>query len=159
MEGKRLMYTILDIIAKLIEIEKKSLELYNILKESPNVNQRVKLVAGVLAREEERHIRIYKEIKKDLSKYEDINIDFDIYDSVSKIILEFKKGLTLYEAKDVRELLVNALAFEQKKIALIISIQGLLVRKSEDTETNSYKALTRIITEEEEHIKMIEMFL
>lgn len=153
------MYTILDITAKLIEIEKKSLELYNALKESPNVNQRVKLAAGVFAREEERHIKIYEDIKNELTKHEDLTIDFDIYDSVSKIILEFRKGLTLYEVKEVRELLVNALVFGQKKIALIISIQGLLVRKKEDAETNSYKALTRIITEEEEHIKMIETFL
>lgn len=153
------MYTILDIIAKLIEIEKKSLELYKTLKESPDVNQRVKLAAGVFAREEERHIKIYENMKSELSKYEDISIDLDIYDSVSKVIIEFQRRLTLFEAKDVRELLVNALAFEQKKVALIISIQGLLVRKSEDAETNSYKALSRIIAEEEEHIKMIETFL
>ncbi len=153
------MYTIIDIIAKLIEIEKKSLELYRLLKNNSNVNQRVRLAAGVFAREEERHINIYENIKNDMSNFEDINIEFDIYDSVSKLILEFKRGLEVYEAQEVKELLINALAFEQKKIALIISIQGLLVRKMEDAQTNSYKALTRIIEEEEEHIKMIETFL
>ncbi len=153
------MYTIIDIIVKLIEIEKKSLELYRLLKNNSNVNQRVRLAAGVFAREEERHINIYEDIKNEISNFEDINIEFDIYDSVSKLILEFKRGLEVYEAQEVKELLINALAFEQKKIALIISIQGLLVRKMEDAQTNSYKALTRIIEEEEEHIKMIETFL
>ncbi|WP_143474427.1 hypothetical protein [Proteiniborus sp. DW1] len=154
-----MMYTILDIIAKLIEIDKESLELYKTLKESSNVNQRVKLAAGVFAREEERHIKVYEDLKNEMSKFEDITIDFDIYDSVSKIILEFKKGMTFYEVDEVKELLNNTLAFRKKKVALIISIQGLLVRKIEDTKTSSYKALTRIIAEEEEHIKMIETFL
>lgn len=153
------MYTILDIIDKIIEIEEKSLELYKMLQESPNISYRVKLAAGVFAREEERHIEVCENIKKEILDFEDISIDFDIYDTISKIIVEFRRGLTYSEADDVKQLLISALNFEQKNLALVIRIQGLLVRKKEDTETNSYKALTRIIQEEEEHIKLIETFL
>ncbi len=153
------MYTILDIIDKIIEIEEKSLELYKMLQKSPNISERVRLATGVFVREEERHIEVCEKIKREISDLEDIHIDFDIYDTISKVIIEFRRGLTYSEADDVKQLLISALKFEQKNLALVIRIQGLLVRKKEDTETNSYKALTRIIHEEEEHIEMIETFL
>lgn len=152
------MYTIIDIIDKLIEIEKNLLGLYKLLQEDHNTNERVKLAAGVLAREEGRHIKIYEGIKKEVEDFKDIEIAFDIYDSVAKIILEFKRGLICSEVTDVKNLLACALDFEQRNIALIIRIQGLLVRKIEDTETNSYKALTKIAQEEEQHVKMLEVF-
>lgn len=153
------MYTIIDIIDKIIEIEKKALGFYKMLQKNPNINERVRLAAGVFAREEGRHIEIYEGIKKDVSDFRDIQIDFDVYDSISKIVLEFRRSLVHSQADDVQKLLSGALDFEQKNLALVIRIQGLLVRKKEDAETNSYKALTRIIHEEEGHIKMIETFL
>ena len=152
------MYTVIDIIDKLIEIEKNLLKLYELLQKDSNTNERVKLAAGVLAREEGRHIQIYEGIKKEVADFKDIEIEFDIYDSVSKIIIEFKRGLVCSKVTDVKNLLACALDFEQRNIALIIRIQGLLVRKIEDTETNSYKALTKIAQEEEQHVKMLEVF-
>lgn len=152
------MYTIIDIIDKLIEIEKNLLGLYKQLQKDSNANERVKLAAGVLAREEGRHIKVYEGIKKEMSDSKDIEIEFDIYDSVSKIILEFKRGIICSEVTDVKKLLACALDFEQRNIALVIRIQGLLVRKIEDTQTNSYKALTKIAHEEEKHVEMIKVF-
>ncbi|MFA5524519.1 MAG: hypothetical protein WDA24_09180 [Tissierellales bacterium] len=153
------MYTIVDIMDKLIEIEENLLNFYKQLQMDMKIEERVKLAAGVLAREERRHIITYKGIKKEISNFKDIEIDFDIYDSASKIILEFKRGLIYSEVSDVKKLLSCALDFEHRNIALIIRIQGLLVRSMEDTQTNSYKALTKIIHEEEQHVNMIKIFL
>lgn len=153
------MYTILDVIDRIIEIEEKSLEFYKMLKKSPNVAQRVKLTAGVFIREETRHIEIYENIKKDVENLDNIQIDFHIYDSVSKLISEFKKSLSYFETNDVKSLLNSALDFEQKNLALVIRIQGLIVTKKEDVENNSYKVLTRIIQEEEKHIELLKTFI
>lgn len=153
------MYTIIDVIDKIIDIEKKSLELYEMLKDSPNISGHVKLVAGTFIREETRHIETYNKIKKEIMNKDDIQLDFDVYDNISKIIIDFRKGLTYTEADDVKQLLMSALDFEEKNLALVIRIQGLLVKKKEDTETNSYKALSRIIKEEKKHIDMIKEFL
>lgn len=158
-EGSTRMYTIIDVIDKIIEIEKKSIELYELLKNSPNVSEHVKLVAGIFIREEARHIKVYNEIKKEIADKDDILLGFHIYDNISKIIIDFRKGFTYSEANDVKELLKSALNFEEKNLALVIRIQGLLVEKKEDTETNSYKALTKIIHEEKKHIEMIKEFL
>lgn len=153
------MYTIIDVLDKIIDIEKKSLELYKMLKDSPNISGHVKLVAGTFIREEIRHIETYNKIKKEIMNKDDIQLDFDVYDNISKIIIDFRKGLTYTEADDVKQLLMSALDFEEKNLALVIRIQGLLVKKKEDTETNSYKVLSRIIKEEKKHIDMIKEFL
>lgn len=153
------MYTIVDVIDKIIEVEEKSLEIFKMIQNSPNIDQRVKLAAGVFVREEARHIEIYEGIKKDVAGLEDIQIDFQVYDSISKSISEFKKSLIYFETNNVKSLLISVLDFEQKNLALVIRIQGLMVTKKEDVENNSYKTLTRIIHEEENHIKTLKVFL
>lgn len=153
------MYTVVDIIDKIIEIDEKSVELYKLLQRNLTISDHARLVAGVFIREEERHINTYKKIKEEISNIEEAQIDFDIYDTISKIISAFKNELIYKEVYEVREILIDALDFKQKHLALVVRIQGLLVRKSEDVESISYKVLTRIIDEEKRHVEIIEAFL
>lgn len=153
------MYTIIDIINKIIEIDEKSVEIYKLLQKNLTLRDQARLVAGVFLREEERHINTYKLIKKQIEDPEITQIDFDIYDSISKILTAFKKELDYIEKFDVREILMWALNYKQKHLAVVIRIQGLLVRRAEDAEGISYRTLTKIIEEEKKHVKMIEAFL
>ena len=52
-----------------------------------------------------------------------------------------------------------ALDFEKQNLALILRIQGLLVKQLEDIETVTYNALKLLVEEEQKHIKALEAFL
>lgn len=153
------MHTIIDVIDRIIEINEQSAELYKLLQKNFTISEQVRLATGVFVREKERHINTYVRIKEEFLNSENIQIDFDVYGTISKIISAFKKELIYIEAFELKGILAYALDFRQKLIALIVRVQELLVRKSEDTESISYKILTRIIDEEKKHVKMIEAFL
>lgn len=153
------MYTVVDIIDKLIEVKRKSLSYYRMLNENSKIEPRVKFIANVFAREEERQITLFEEIKTESLNLEDIQIDFHIYDSITKVFVDFKRGLHYTEAYDIRELLLNALDLSQKNLALVIRIQGMLVRKKEHGESNSYNVLTKMIKAEEDQINNIKTFI
>lgn len=153
------MYTVIDILDKVVEIAEKSIERYRMFQKNLTMSEHARLVAGVFIREEERYINIYKKMKEETLDLEDIQIDFDIYDTISKLISAFKRDISYLEVNDVRQILMQTMDFKQRHLALVIRIQGLLVRTNEDMETNSYKILTRIINEEKEHIEILEAFL
>ena len=66
---------------------------------------------------------------------------------------------TLLEIGDIQQLLHFALDFEKQNLALVMSIQGLLVRGLNGNSSITYNVLTEIIDEEKKHIDDIERFI
>ncbi len=152
------MYNIVDLLDKLIILEQKGSEMYRLISIMEGLDKKIKVVARVLANEEKRHEQIYRNYKDKIEKMDLPFIDFDIYDKASNLINNFNYPVS-ENMKDIQELLSFALDFEKQSISLIISIQGLLIRDTNDSSSITYKVLTQIIKEEEKHIEDIERFI
>jgi len=153
------MYTIIDIIEKFAEIDKEQYKLYSRISENVEVEDKLQIMAKVFSNQEKNHLLMFEELKKISSTYNDIEIEFSIYDRASELIYEFSKIKTNNNISDVKELLKSALTFEKENLSLVIIVSGLFVKLYDDTETRNYKILSEIMKEEERHIKLIEDFL
>lgn len=155
-----MVYTIVDLIAKLIAIEQNACKMYkNIAFMENGDRSSFKTVAKVLAKEEERHVEFYHKLMKKAAEFPDIEIDFELYDKASSLIQEFKKRIIMPADLDTGNIIAFALEFEKQNAALLIDIRGRLFKKSEDTESTIYMALTDLIIEEEKHVKNLKCFV
>ena len=152
------MYTIIDLLDKLITIEQKGYEMYKLISLMDDIDNNIKLVAKILAKEEQRHGKIYRDLKTEMQKIDLPMIDFSIYDKASNLISSFRYP-SLGHISSVEELLRFALDFEEQGISLVMSIQGLLIRETGDSSSITYNVLTQIIEEERKHVENIERFL
>lgn len=151
------MYTIIDLIDKLISIEKNSEEGYKILSENKNLSERVRIIAKVFSKRHRRHADKYEDIKRNIDVDSNIEIDFFTYDKAAKLIYEFvklKKTNVVYS--DVKDVVDTALRFQKEGLALLLSIHGLLIKSHADIGTENYKILSGIIDEEKKHIRDLE---
>ncbi len=151
-------YTIVDLLDKFIAIEQAARELYTKVANGDAVPERVKVIARVFAIEENRHIESFKNLKERVKKNSDIVIDFSIYDRASKLISDFAKFTNNLSVKNTSELIDFFLNFEEENLAMLIIIQGILVKSKEDEETTVYKVLTELIKEEKKHIEEVSVF-
>lgn len=152
------MYTIIDLLDKLIATEKKGYEMYHLISQMEDIDDHIKLVAKILASEEQRHAKVYEAIKTKINHDDLPCIDVGIYDQASNLINNFRYP-TLGHIKDIKQLLHFALEFEEQGISLVMSIQGLLIKESTDSATVTYDVLSQVIKEEHKHIENIEKFL
>ncbi|WP_129597416.1 hypothetical protein [Anaerophilus nitritogenes] len=150
-------YTVIDILEKFIEIEKNGRDMYeNINKISKDI--KIKMVAKVLQKEEERHIKVYTRLKEEI-KNKDEEVDFDIYDKVSSLLNKFKQNMDAPKTQNTNELLRFALEFEKQNIAVLLDIQGRLIRKKQDMKSQAYQMVSRVIEEEKKHVQNLQSFI
>lgn len=152
-------YTMVDLIDKLILIEQKGSNVYRIIAYTGNHVTSLRNAAAVLARDEERHVEYYTELKERLKEYPGLEIGFDLYDLASGLLHTFKRQIAMPDVEDVQALLMFAKNLEEENIALIKNIQGRLVNHRDDVGTMAYKVLGDILAQEETHIKNLESFL
>lgn len=152
------MYTIIDLLDKVIAIEEKGYEMYTLISKLEGIDANIKVVARILAAEEKRHAQVYRDIKAKAEQGDTPSIDFGTYDKASNLFNNFKYPVTSH-LKDIDELLHFALDFEEQGISLVMSIRGLLIQESTDSATVTYEVLSQVIEEEEKHIENIENFL
>jgi len=151
-------YTILDILDKLIVLEEKGYKMYHTISLREDIDERIKMVARILADQESRHMQLYKKIKEITEERELPSIDFDIYDQASQLLSNFIHPNALH-IEDIQQLLQFALDFEKQNLALVMSIQGILVRGLNANSSVTYNVLTEVIEEERKHIEDIERFI
>lgn len=151
-------YTILDILDKLIQVE---INIKNVYLEVAKITKfrRVNIVARILSKDKERHIEYYKEIREENSFELEEDIPFDIYDKISFLVNQFKTRIRIENFNTLDELLDYALDYEEMNKALLIDMQGRLLRKKEDNNTVAYKVLLEIIRERQKHINNIQNFI
>jgi rubrerythrin len=154
------MYTIHDIIEKLIVIEQDAMKLYaGIADKTKNSNIMLSVMAKSLANEESRHIQYYEELKININEEENVQIEFFLYDKVAKLLYEFRNNMILPELEVIQDLIKYALEFEKNNIALLLDIQGRLVINLKDSSKVSYDILSKLIKEEREHENMLQDYL
>lgn len=146
-------YTIIDIIDKLIMIKMKTREIYLNISHMNREDKAFNLVAIALMKAQEKHIEYYEGLKGKIEKNVK-GIDFLIYDKISFLIDEYKNRVDILEVnpKNMEEILNLALDFEKKNSALIIDIQGRLVKKEVDVQTKTYSILSEMIKKEQKYL-------
>jgi len=153
------MYTIDNLIDKLIQIEQEGHDLYLMISENTNVENKLKIMAKILAVEETKHMLAYEGFKKNQSPYDNIEIDFTTYDKATELIYEFSKIKTKNYISDVTELFKSALIFEKENLSLVLILSGLFVKSYKDLESRNYLIFSEIIKEEQMHVDLMEDIL
>lgn len=152
-------YNILDIIDKTINIAKKRKELYLSMGEKNSSNNAIKVISLVLAKEVDKSLKYYNELKKELGNNELDEIDFYIYDKISFIINEFYNGLHEIEVRNSKEFMKFTLEHEKNTLSMFINIQGRFANNKSALQTRTYEILSKVIKAKNEHIKMLESVL
>jgi hypothetical protein len=152
-------YNVLDLLDKAINIAEKRKKIYN--EELTNISKDSSLyiLMNVLIKNVDRTIEYLEKLKLETDNLTGEEIDFDIYDKISFLINEFNQKLFIPENLNIKTLLESSLDIEKNVLALYIDIQGRLVKKKEDTETNVYKLLSRVILQKEKKIKDLQTFI
>lgn len=153
-------YSILDLIDKFIDIEKKGFEMYNEIEKSSSDSIRIKSISKILAKEEKRHIKFFKDLKNTIEEFDNIDeIDFLTYDKAAFLINKFKNNIAPKNFNDSKEIVNFALEFERENLALLIDVQGRIVKDEDDINTTTYNALSKIIEEERKHVDNLLPFI
>lgn len=157
--GDNMGYNIFDVLDKLIILEEKAIKMYRQIAATKDISPSLKTVALVLAKEEEKHIESYSVLMENFKDKELDEIDFDIYDKVSSLLNEFQSRIVMPEASDVKSLLSFALELESQNLALLLDIQGRMVKYKDDVEKVSYKVLEYLLEDEKKHIDNLKIFV
>lgn len=160
-------YNMGDLLEKFMDMKKKSYDLFMGIASDEGINERFRIVARVIAKEEKRHQLYFEEMRNNLIKSgKNLDVSVDIYDKAAKLFMDFSKRLMEFSKRrcgvdinSVNELLEYARDFEKVGMAIILSIQGLFVIESNYNETEGYRVLSEIAKEQEKHIKNIEAFI
>ncbi|APH18646.1 hypothetical protein [Clostridium botulinum] len=148
-------YTIIDIINNLIDIEKKS---FSIFREISNncEDLRISIVSKTIANQERKYTQYYENLKKDIDVLDKEDIDFSIYDRISSRMQQFKISITMPVVTDIKKLINFARELSKENLALLIYIQGQLIRKETDTNMLAYNIMGKIIEEQEKYSKSLK---
>ncbi|NFS37884.1 hypothetical protein FDE88_19045, partial [Clostridium botulinum] len=141
-------YTIIDIINNLIDIEKKGFSMFREISNNCK-NLRVSIVSKTISNQEKKHIQYYENLKKDIDALDKEDIDFSIYDKISSRMQQFKVSITIPIVTDTKKLINFARELSKENLALLIYIQGQLIRKEIDTNMLAYNVMGKIIEEQE----------
>ncbi|MHC1685447.1 MAG: hypothetical protein AB6733_21310 [Clostridiaceae bacterium] len=152
-------YNIIDIINKGIDIAKKRKDIYLSIGNQEKTMAPMKVMSLVLAKEIDKTIEFYEEIKKEVISTEFEEIDFSIYDKISFLINEFNSRIFVHEIKNNKEFLKLSLSLEKDVHSLLLSIQGRLVKSTNDINSKTYMILSKIIKFKENHIKTLEKII
>ncbi|ACO85880.1 hypothetical protein RSJ21_06550 [Clostridium botulinum] len=150
-------YTIIDIINNLIDIEKKGFSMFREISNNCK-NLRVSIVSKTISNQEKKHIQYYENLKKDIDALDKEDIDFSIYDKISSRMQQFKVSITIPIVTDTKKLINFARELSKENLALLIYIQGQLIRKEIDTNMLAYNVMGKIIEEQEKYSKSLRLF-
>ncbi|KGO12290.1 hypothetical protein [Clostridium botulinum] len=150
-------YTIIDIINNLIDIEKKGFSMFREISNNCK-NLRVSIVSKTISNQEKKHIQYYENLKKDIDALDKEDIDFSIYDKISSRMQQFKVSITIPIVTDTKKLINFARELSKENLALLIYIQGQLIRKETDTNMLAYNVMGKIIEEQEKYSKSLRLF-
>lgn len=138
-------YTVIDIIDKSIEIElKRKNILISVESEGKNFHV-ISLMSKVLIKDIDSNIEEYSNLKEEMLAEKLDSINFEIYDKISALIIEFNKKKYMSKSENVEEYLNFSLDLDKDTYSLFVDIQGRFVQNIEDINTKTYIVLSKII--------------
>ena len=151
-------YNVLDLIDKAIDIVSNKLNIYKQILMEEDLNTTV-LVRNAYIKECEKSILHYKELKSKLQNRELEEIDFVVYDKISFLINEFNSKHGNKKVANKKELNEFTLNYEKDSLALLIDVQGRLIRKESDTTSIAYEVINKIIKKKKAYIRNLKEYI
>ncbi len=151
------MHTITDLIDKFIDIEKKAAAFYKDISLNEEYDRQIRLTSKIFYLEELRHAKIYEELKNYLLEEDIIEIDFSVYDRSYKILNSFNTNSYKKKILNSQDLVKVASDMEKENLALALSVQGIMLENK--VNDLAYKKLSKIIKDEENHVRNISSFI
>jgi hypothetical protein len=152
-------YNVIDIIDKGIGVANKRKAIFEKIGREKSDTPLLKVMSSVLMKEVDKSIQYYASLKKGIANEEFEEIDFVIYDKIAFLINEFSEKLCIREINNVREYIRFSIDLEKDARSLLTVIQGNLVKSTSDIHTKTYKILSDVITNVDNHIKTLEKCL
>lgn len=149
-------YNIKDILDKAILISSKRKAEYKAITDKKADEPSIKVMSLVLTRQEDKTIKYYEKLKGSLNDRDLEEIDFGVYDKMSFLINEFNNRTYESNINNVQDYLKFLIHMQKDVYSLLVDIQGRYVRDIKDTDTNTYKILSKIIKNKEEEIGALE---
>ncbi|EQB3123108.1 hypothetical protein ACYIU8_002972, partial [Clostridium botulinum] len=117
---------------------------------------RISIVSKTIANQERKYTQYYENLKKDIDVLDKEDIDFSIYDRISSRMQQFKISITMPVVTDIKKLINFARELSKENLALLIYIQGQLIRKETDTNMLAYNVMGKIIEEQEKYSESLK---
>lgn len=154
-------YNVIDIINKCIYIENDKRKMFEVFLDDDNVSMKLKVLIKVLVKDMDRIINYYNQLKEEILESELEEIDFRTYDKISFLMNEYNIRMHSINLNNVsaREYLKIFLELARDKQSLFIDLQGRFYNNAKDSQSNTYKILSRIIEYTKHHTEMIEKML
>lgn len=152
-------YNIIDLINKAINIAIRKKTIYKSVGQLNHDIPSIEIMSKVLAKEIDKTIKYYEELKSELSGVKFEEIDFYIYDRQSFLIDEFNKKIYTTEINNIKEYLKFSLDLEKDGKSLLIDVQGRFVQNTSDTKTRTYKILSDMIINKDNLISALEKII
>lgn len=149
-------YNVLDLLDKAINIAIRRKTIYeNIAKEKSHVPA-INIMAKILVTKADKTIKYYEALKSEIGDVELEEIDIGIYDKMSFLINEFNKKMYVPDVKNVKEFLKFSRDMLKDTYALLLDLRGRFIKNTSDMHTRTYKILSDIISNMEEHISKLD---
>jgi len=152
-------YSIVDLINKAIKISIRKKAIYEKAGQGGYNISSIEIMSKVLAKEVDKTIKYYEELKNEVSEVEFEEIDFYIYDKMSFLIDEYNKKIYATEINNIKEYLIFTLNSEKDGKSLLIDVQGRFVKNTSDINTRTYKTLSDMIINKDMLIKALEKII
>ncbi len=151
-------YNVIDIINKCIYIENEQKKMFEVFLDDDNASIKLQVLVKVFLKDTDRIINYYNQLKEEIFEYELEEIDIRTYDKIAFLMNEYNIRMHSVNLNKVspREYLKIFLELARDKQSLFIDLQGRFYNNARDSQSNTYKVLSKIIEYTKRHTKMIE---
>ena len=151
-------YNVIDIINKCIYIENEQKKMFEVFLDDDNASIKLQVLVKVFLKDTDRIINYYNQLKEEILEYELEEIDIRTYDKIAFLMNEHNIRMHSVNLNKVspREYLKIFLELARDKQSLFIDLQGRFYNNARDSQSNTYKVLSKIIEYTKRHTKMIE---
>ncbi|WP_099187658.1 hypothetical protein [Tepidibacter mesophilus] len=151
-------YTAVDIVNKALMISDKINNLYSNFDGCTKKYDSFKLTVLILLKQLQRDINYYNKLKEEIRNdiYEEM--DFGTYDEISKQINKFIYKINTSNCYCYKSIFKNHLYLNHSMYAVFIDAQGRIVKKENDSNSQSYKILSRIIKNKLNNLNELNYF-
>lgn len=154
-----LIYSMIDILDSLMNIEKKAITIYETIVNNSNADRKLISSARILILEEKRHIESYQKMMEDMKTQEGIEFDLGTYNEISAIYYDTMKELKTLSVKTIPQLLAYAMELEKLNVKLLMKIQRVLGQtKLSKSYKVCYDFISNLIEIEKGHINNLLAF-
>jgi ferritin-like protein len=147
-----------DLLVNLKNIEGNFSKFYKNISNMESYTSKIRSVAKVLAREEQRHVLFYDEMLKEFKGDIYITLEKDVYIKSKQFLIDFKDELCLNDMNSNSNLIEMAIKYEKLNVEIIKDIIEMLEQNYEQNK-RTIDLFSVLLNEEIKHSNNLKAFL